>query len=305
MTLEGAELGYTNSIVSNVGVSFRPGDRIGLLGVNGAGKSTLVKSLTGDIDLLEGLKRDGKNLVVGYFSQHQVDDLDLQKSAIQHIQNIDEKATESEIRNFLGGFNFRGDKAKDSIENFSGGEKARLALAKIAFQKPNLLLMDEPTNHLDMDMRQALTVALQEFGGAILLISHDRHLLANTVDEFLIIDKGKLSRFNGDLEDYRKLILRGSIDLESIKIEPEAKTKLDKKEIKEIKTRILVLEKSLKRLQRKLSETENHLNSPDSYKDESGPNLHDLLRDQVNLASQIEQTEDEWFELNQHLEDSS
>jgi ATP-binding cassette subfamily F protein 3 len=165
--------------------------------------------------------------------------------------------------------------------------------------------MDEPTNHLDMDMRQALTVALQEFGGAILLISHDRHLLANTVDEFLIINKGKLSRFNGDLEDYRKLILRGSIDLESIEIEAEAKTKLDKKEIKEIKAKIIVLEKSLKRLQRKLSETEDHLNSPDSYEDESGPNLHDLLRDQVNLASQIEQTENEWFELNQHLEDSN
>jgi ATP-binding cassette subfamily F protein 3 len=305
MTLEGAELGYTNSIVSNVGISFRPGDRIGLLGVNGAGKSTLVKSLTGDIDLLEGLKRDGKNLVVGYFSQHQVDDLDLQKSAIQHIQNIDERATESEIRNFLGGFNFRGDKAKDSIENFSGGEKARLALAKIAFQKPNLLLMDEPTNHLDMDMRQALTVALQEFGGAILLISHDRHLLANTVDEFLIINKGKLSRFNGDLEDYRKLILRGSIDLESIEIEAEAKTKPDKKEIKEIKTKIQAVEKTLKRLQRKLIEAEKHLNSPDSYNDENGQNFHDLLRDQVNLASQIETTEQEWLDLNQALEESS
>ena len=305
MTLEGAELGYTNSIVSNVGVSFRPGDRIGLLGVNGAGKSTLVKSLTGDIDLLKGLKRDGKNLVVGYFSQHQVDDLDLQKSAIQHIQNIDEKATESEIRNFLGGFNFRGDKAKDSIENFSGGEKARLALAKIAFQKPNLLLMDEPTNHLDMDMRQALTVALQEFGGAILLISHDRHLLANTVDEFLIINKGKLSRFNGDLEDYRRLILRGSIDLESIEFEAEAKTKPDKKEIKEIKTKIQAAEKTLKRLQRKLTEAEKHLNSPDSYNDENGQNFHDLLRDQVNLASQIEITEQEWLNLNQALEESS
>ena len=214
LTLEGAELGYTTSIVSDVKVSFRPGDRIGLLGVNGAGKSTLVKSLNGDIDLLDGLKREGKNLVVGYFSQHQVDDLDLQKNAIQHIQSIDEKATEAEIRNFLGGFNFRDNKAKDAIKNFSGGEKARLALAKIAFRKPNLLLMDEPTNHLDMDMRQALTVALQDFSGAILLISHDRHLLANTVDEFLIIDKGRLSRFNGDLEHYRTLILKGSVNNE-------------------------------------------------------------------------------------------
>ena len=304
LTLEGAELGYTTSIVSDVKVSFRPGDRIGLLGVNGAGKSTLVKSLNGDIDLLDGLKREGKNLVVGYFSQHQVDDLDLQKNAIQHIQSIDEKATEAEIRNFLGGFNFRDNKAKDSIKNFSGGEKARLALAKIAFQKPNLLLMDEPTNHLDMDMRQALTVALQDFGGAILLISHDRHLLANTVDEFLIIDKGRLSRFNGDLEDYRTLILKGFVNNESLKDKKVSRSKLQKKEVKSIKTNIISLEKTLKRLQRKLSEVNDKLNSPDSYNEDSGNNLHDLLREQVNLISEIENAEQEWLELNQKLDES-
>ena len=304
LTLEGAELGYTTSIVSDVKVSFRPGDRIGLLGVNGAGKSTLVKSLNGDIDLLDGLKREGKNLVVGYFSQHQVDDLDLQKNAIQHIQSIDEKATEAEIRNFLGGFNFRDNKAKDSIKYFSGGEKARLALAKIAFQKPNLLLMDEPTNHLDMDMRQALTVALQDFSGAILLISHDRHLLANTVDEFLIIDKGRLSRFNGDLEDYRTLILKGSVNNESLKDKKDSRSKLQKKEVKSIKTNIISLEKTLKRLQRKLSEVNDKLNSPDSYNEDSGNNLHDLLREQVNLISEIENAEQEWLELNQKLDES-
>ena len=304
LTLEGAELGYTTSIVSDVKVSFRPGDRIGLLGVNGAGKSTLVKSLNGDIDLLDGLKREGKNLVVGYFSQHQVDDLDLQKNAIQHIQSIDEKATEAEIRNFLGGFNFRDNKAKDAIKNFSGGEKARLALAKIAFLKPNLLLMDEPTNHLDMDMRQALTVALQDFSGAILLISHDRHLLANTVDEFLIIDKGRLSRFNGDLEDYRTLILKGSVNNESLKDKKDSRSKLQKKEVKSIKTNIISLEKTLKRLQRKLSEVNDKLNSPDSYNENSGNNLHDLLREQVNLISEIENAEQEWLELNQKLDES-
>ena len=304
LTLEGAELGYTTSIVSDVKVSFRPGDRIGLLGVNGAGKSTLVKSLNGDIDLLDGLKREGKNLVVGYFSQHQVDDLDLQKNAIQHIQSIDEKATEAEIRNFLGGFNFRDNKAKDAIKNFSGGEKARLALAKIAFLKPNLLLMDEPTNHLDMDMRQALTVALQDFSGAILLISHDRHLLANTVDEFLIIDKGRLSRFNGDLEDYRTLILKGSVNNESLKDKKDSRSKLQKKEVKSIKTNIISLEKTLKRLQRKLSEVNDKLNSPDSYNDDSANNLHDLLREQVNLISEIENAEQEWLELNQKLDES-
>ena len=209
IVLEDADLGYSDPIINKVKIAFRPGDRIGLLGVNGAGKSTFVKSLKGDLQLLQGNKIEGKNLKIGYFSQHQVDDLMLDKSPIDHLVKVEEKATESEIRNFLGGFNFRGDKAKDVIKNFSGGEKARLALAIIAFQKPNLLLMDEPTNHLDMDMRQALTVALQDFSGAIVLISHDRHLLANTVDEFLIINHGKIERFNGDLLDYRKMVLQG------------------------------------------------------------------------------------------------
>ena len=209
IVLEDADLGYSDAIINKVKIAFRPGDRIGLLGVNGAGKSTFVKSLKGDLQLLQGNKIEGKNLKIGYFSQHQVDDLMLDKSPIDHLAKVEKKATESEIRNFLGGFNFRGDKAKDVIKNFSGGEKARLALAIIAFQKPNLLLMDEPTNHLDMDMRQALTVALQDFSGAIVLISHDRHLLANTVDEFLIINEGKIERFNGDLLDYRKMILQG------------------------------------------------------------------------------------------------
>jgi ATP-binding cassette subfamily F protein 3 len=164
--------------------------------------------------------------------------------------------------------------------------------------------MDEPTNHLDMDMRQALTVALQDFSGAILLISHDRHLLANTVDEFLIIDKGRLSRFNGDLEDYRTLILKGSVNNESLKDKKDSRSKLQKKEVKSIKTNIISLEKTLKRLQRKLSEVNDKLNSPDSYNEDSGNNLHDLLREQVNLISEIENAEQEWLELNQKLDES-
>ena len=302
ITLENANLGYTDPVINNVKVAFRPGDRIGLLGVNGAGKSTFVKSLKGDLELLEGQKIEGKNLKIGYFSQHQVDDLMLDKSPIDHLVKVEEKASESEIRKFLGGFNFRGDKAKENIKNFSGGEKARLALSVIAFQKPNLLLMDEPTNHLDMDMRQALTVALQDFSGAIVLISHDRHLLANTVDEFLIINEGKIERFNGDLLDYRKMILnkpaKGSFNLS------EENTNLvkDKKDHKKIKTQILSIEKTLKRLNRKLTETQEMLNSPELYNDSEKINLHDLLRDQVNLEAEIQTTEQEWFDLNEELE---
>ena len=306
IVLEEADLGYTHPVVNDVKLSFHPGDRIGLLGANGAGKSTLVKSLKGELPLLKGIKTDGKNLKVGYFSQHQVDDLNLDKSALNHIQDIDEKATESVIRNFLGGFNFRGDKVKGPITHFSGGEKARLALAIIAFQKPNLLLMDEPTNHLDMDMRQALTIALQEFGGAILLISHDRHLLVNTVDEFLIIDNGKLTNFNGDLEDYRKAILKGTTDFKQEKVTEENDrnpfVKIDKKQARQIRAQISTNEKTLKRLQRKLSETEAFLNSPESYTDESGPDLQSLLRNQADLTSQIELTEEEWLQLNTQLE---
>ena len=303
ITLENADLGYSDSIVRNVKIAFRPGDRIGLLGVNGAGKSTFIKSLKGELPLLNGQKVEGKNLKVGYFSQHQVDDLNLEKSPIDHLLRVDEKASESEIRSFLGGFNFRGDKAKNSIKNFSGGEKARLALSIIAFQKPNLLLMDEPTNHLDMDMRQALTVALQDFGGAILLISHDRHLLANTVDEFLIINEGNLSTYNGDLEDYRKTVLKVTPNKkikknEQIEILPE----LSKQEIKEIKNKIIMHEKTLKRLQRKLSETEEKLNSPASYESNEGTDLHALLREQANLTSEIELNEQDWLELNEKLE---
>ena len=303
ITLENADLGYSDSIVRNVKIAFRPGDRIGLLGVNGAGKSTFIKSLKGELPLLNGQKVEGKNLKVGYFSQHQVDDLNLEKSPIDHLLRVDEKASEPEIRSFLGGFNFRGDKAKNSIKNFSGGEKARLALSIIAFQKPNLLLMDEPTNHLDMDMRQALTVALQDFGGAILLISHDRHLLANTVDEFLIINEGNLSTYNGDLEDYRKTVLKVTPNKkikknEQIEIRPE----LSKQEIKEIKNKIIMHEKTLKRLQRKLTETEEKLNSPASYESDEGTDLHALLRDQANLTSEIELNEQDWLELNEKLE---
>ena len=302
IVLEDADLGYSDAIINKVKIAFRPGDRIGLLGVNGAGKSTFVKSLKGDLQLLQGTKTEGKNLKIGYFSQHQVDDLMLDKSPIDHLVKVEEKATESEIRNFLGGFNFRGDKAKDVIKNFSGGEKARLALAIIAFQKPNLLLMDEPTNHLDMDMRQALTVALQDFSGAIVLISHDRHLLANTVDEFLIINEGKIERFNGDLLDYRKMILQGP-HKESPKSKKDNEDKVrDRKDQKKIKTQILAIEKTLKRLNRKLAETQEFLNSPELYNDSSKMNLHDLLRDQVNLDTEIKSTEQEWLELNEELE---
>ena len=305
LVLEEADIGYTFPILRNIRISLHPGDRIGLLGPNGEGKSTLIKSLTGEIQLIKGNRTEGKNLNIGYFSQHQVDDLNLDKSALQHIQELDDKTTEQDIRNFLGGFDFRGNKVKDSIKLFSGGEKARLALAKIAFMKPNLLLMDEPTNHLDMDMRQALTIALQSFGGAILLISHDRHLLANTVDEFMIVDKGKLSPFDGDLEDYKNYFFKKNNDPKpesKLLMSEEDKPKLDKKVVRQIRSLIFLNEKRLDRLQGKLLEINEALSSSDTYNKEDGTHLQSLLRDQIELKNQIETIEKEWLELNTKLE---
>ena len=180
-----ADLGYDKkTILNQVNFDLHPGTRIGLLGPNGAGKSTLINSLTGDLGLLSGNRVYGENVKIGYFAQHQLEVLDLQASAFLHIQRISPKSTDQEIRNYLGSFDFHGDKALEPIKDFSGGEKARVALALIVWQKPNLLLLDEPTNHLDLEMRQALTMALQGYEGALVVISHDRHLLRNTVDQF-------------------------------------------------------------------------------------------------------------------------
>ena len=307
ITLENADLGYSDSIVRNVKIAFRPGDRIGLLGVNGAGKSTFIKSLKGELPLLKGQKVEGKNLKVGYFSQHQVDDLDLTKTAYECIHQMDTQKTEQQVRTYLGGFDFKNDKVKDSIELFSGGEKARLALAMIAYQKPNLLLLDEPTNHLDMEMRQALTMALQSFGGAILLISHDRHLLANNVDQFLLIDDGQVQEYGGDLQDYSTRILANLSKSHPKKSAGKAKTpgankKADQKLLRQIKAEIMSAEKRLKRLQEKIGEVEAILQSPDTYDGNFHEDLHDLIRNQTELKSQIEEVEAVWLDLNEKLE---
>ena len=194
VSLSDATLGYADAVLNNVNLTFLPGDRIGLLGINGAGKSTLIKTLKGELPLLRGDLTNGANLSTAYFSQHQLDDLILEQSALMHLyelgRSLGELPGEQDARNFLGGFNFHGDKVLEPVDTFSGGEKARLALALIAYTKPNLLLMDEPTNHLDIEMRQALTIALQSYSGALVLVSHDRHLMTNTVDQFLLISAG-------------------------------------------------------------------------------------------------------------------
>jgi len=308
LTLDEATLGYSEPVLQNINLSLHPGDRIGLLGPNGAGKSTLMKSLVGAISLLDGHKFEGGNLKVGYFSQHQVDDLDLSKTAYQCIHQLDTEKTEQQVRTYLGGYDFKNDKVKDPINLFSGGEKARLALAIIAYQKPNLLLMDEPTNHLDMEMRQALTMALQSFGGAILLISHDRHLLANNVDQFLLVEDGSLNVFDGDLHDYSLRILKNLNKAQPGKSKKKesptegANKKAEQKIIRQLKGEIMSAEKRLKRLQGKITEVEAVLQSPDSYDGDFQEDLHDLIRNQSELKSEIDEVEQIWLNLSEQLE---
>ena len=300
VTLNRAGLGYSEPILSNFGFTICPGDRIGLLGPNGAGKSTLIKSIVGTLPILDGDRETGTNIKVGYFSQHQVDDLDLSISAFVHIQRLDETKTEKQIRTYLGGFAFKGDKVKDPIRLFSGGEKARLAFAIISYQKPNILLMDEPTNHLDMEMRHALTVAIQTFKGAILLISHDRHLLNSSVDTFYLVDKGSLEIFDGDLDDYKNYILdiKSSDSKESKKKKsPKESPKEDNSQkIKTLNSGISKLDKRLYRLNTKLVEANNKLADPELYSDGSNVDLQDLIRNQLELTNEIEAAEKDWMD---------
>ena len=195
--------GSTSSIIlSNVALSLRPGERLGLLGRNGAGKSTLIKLLAGELKQSKGKRVEGKDLNIGYFAQHQLEQLRLDESPMQHMQMLDPNAREQELMNYLGGFDFKGDMARSPCENFSGGEKSRLALALLIWTRPNLLLLDEPTNHLDLEMRHALTLALQDYVGGVVIVSHDRAMLRASCDQFLLVADGKAIVFDGDLEDY-------------------------------------------------------------------------------------------------------
>jgi ATP-binding cassette subfamily F protein 3 len=214
LVLENVDAGYrmddgqTKTIVRGIKFALQSGQRYGLLGINGAGKSTLIKSIAGELEPLAGTANFNKGLVVGYFAQHQVEMLRDDQSPLWHLARIAPRVREQELRSFLGGFNFPGEMAMGSIQNFSGGEKARLALSMIVWQRPNLLLLDEPTNHLDLETREALTVALAQFEGTLVLVSHDRHLLRATTDQFLIVADGMLQPFDGDLDDYRDWLFK-------------------------------------------------------------------------------------------------
>jgi len=213
LVMEDVNAGYHTDqgdklIVRGINFSLQTGQRIGLLGVNGAGKSTLIKTIAGDLQPLEGKSTTGKGLIIGYFAQHQVEMLRHDESPLWHLQKLAPTTREQELRNFLGSFNFPGDMVTSKIAPFSGGEKARLALALIVWQRPNLLLLDEPTNHLDLETREALTDALAQFEGTLVVVSHDRHLLRATTEQFIIVENGRLREFDGDLDDYKDWLLQ-------------------------------------------------------------------------------------------------
>lgn len=309
-----ATLGYSDKpVLKNVNFDLHPGTRIGLLGPNGAGKSTLINSLTGDLDLLEGVRVYGENLKVGYFAQHQLEVLDLQASPLLHIQRISPSATDQEIRNFLGGFDFHSDKALDPIKDFSGGEKARVALALIVWQKPNLLLLDEPTNHLDLEMRHALTMALQGYEGALVVISHDRHLLRNTVDEFYLVANGTVTEFEGDLKDYQKwlkdFVRRAEVevieepDIVDDKKSNRKQTAKNREKLAPMTKNIRELETLMSQLENELKEIQERLADENIYKGEQKKQLSGALVEQSNVEKRLKKCEEQWLDSQDQLEE--
>ena len=315
VSLSKTNLGYNkeNIILNNVDLNIYNEMRIGLLGLNGAGKSTLIKSLIGDLNILSGEIKKHQNLKIGYFSQHSLDILDLEASPILHFQRLDSKATPEKLRTFLGSFNFISDKALAKVKTFSGGEKARLALAMIVYQQPNFLLLDEPTNHLDISVREALTIALQSFQGAIILVSHDRFLLESTVDEYMLVSEGKVVNFDGNMQDYynyilefkkqeaQKEIVNSSIDNNINSKKQNRKTSAEQRKLlKPLQDKVKKLERALERLQKQNNDIETLLQDEKLYDDKV--KLQQILQQHSDLKNKIEETEFEWFEALEEIE---
>lgn len=320
LMMEKVSAGYgERTVLQSVKLNLVPGSRIGLLGRNGAGKSTLIKLLAGEIQAQSGHTQLAKGVQLGYFAQHQLDTLRADESALWHLARLAPEKTEQELRNYLGGFAFHGDKVKQAVSSFSGGEKARLVLALIVWQRPNLLLLDEPTNHLDLDMRQALTEALTQYEGSLVIVSHDRHLLRSTVNEFYLVHDGKVEEFNGDLEDYQKWLNELNAQLEFAKKadNPTAchneNSAVNRKEQKRqeaelrqqaapLRKKLTQLEKELEKLTASLTTLEETLASPEIYDVENKAKLTDILAKRVATKKQLEEVEMEWLEVQEQLE---
>ncbi|MFC3533570.1 ATP-binding cassette domain-containing protein [Vogesella facilis] len=319
LRLDNISVGYGAApILQRISLSVMAGSRIGLLGVNGAGKSTLVKLLAAELKPQAGELISAQMLKIGYFAQHQLDTLRSDESPLWHMQKLAPEVREQELRNFLGGFNFRGDNVTDPVGPMSGGEKSRLALALIVWQKPNLLLLDEPTNHLDLEMRHALTMALQDFAGALVVVSHDRALLEATTDDFWLVADGTVQAFDGDLEDYRQWRLAqlaqqgqngspSSGDAQNVgrkeqkRQEAEARQKLAAAK-KPLLSKLSKLEKQLDALTQEKAALEAFLSSEDAYNDANRQQLSSSVKRQGEVSSLLETVEMDWLALQEEID---
>jgi ATP-binding cassette, subfamily F, member 3 len=332
LALENQSAGYNGAaLLERVNLTLAPGARVALLGRNGAGKSTYMKLLAGELAALAGTRTEARDLRIGYFAQHQLEQLNVEDSALGNLRRIGAEraaqATEQELRDFLAGFGFRGDRVFEPVEPFSGGEKARLVLALTAYLRPNLMLLDEPTNHLDLQMRQALAVALQDYEGAVVLVSHDRHLLRTVADEFIVVHNGRAMQFDGDLEDYAKWLdetgaatvaATGSVAGGGVGRTAEApvesaesrkQRKRDEAErrnrLTPLKTKIAQYDAELARLASKSSALQAELAAPEIYAAGAKDRLKELLAQQAQLARETEKVETAWLEASEQLEEQS
>ncbi|GDX07192.1 ABC transporter ATP-binding protein [Buttiauxella sp. A111] len=316
LRMEKVSAGYGDRVIlDSIKLNLVPGSRIGLLGRNGAGKSTLIKLLAEEIQPLQGDIGLAKGIKLGYFAQHQLEYLRADESPLQHLARIAPKELEQQLRDYLGGFGFRGDKVTEQTARFSGGEKARLVLALVVWQRPNLLLLDEPTNHLDLDMRQALTEALIDFEGALVVVSHDRHLLRSTTDDLYLVHDGKVEAFDGDLEDYQQWL----VDLQKQENQPQdsakdnvnsAQARKDQKrreaelrtQTQPLRKQITKLEKQMEKLNVQLAEVEEKLADSAIYDQSRKAEMTECLQTQVKVKAALEECEMEWLDAHDQLE---
>jgi len=312
LTLDKVDIGYGQTcVIKQAGLSISPGDRIGLLGPNGAGKSSLIKVLAGDMQPLSGKRNEAEALKIGYFAQHQLEQLRIDESPLWHLQQLDKQATEKDLRNFLGGFDFCGDKVLDIVKPFSGGEKARLVLALLVYQNPNLLLLDEPTNHLDLEMRHALSVALQDYEGAIVVVSHDRHLLRSVTDQLLLVSGGKVQPFDGDLDDYRVWLTEQKKSEEKTvadniqTVSRKDQRKLDAERRLRHKPLFDALKKAevaVEKYHNEQRQLEHQLADPAIYAESEKEQLKKLMERKIKVDKALDDAEAAWMEAEEKIE---
>jgi len=300
-------------VLDGVKLSLAPGDRVALLGANGAGKSTLIKLLAGAIGPQAGERIAARDLAIGYFAQHQLEQLDAAASPVDHLKRLDGRLGEQAARDFLGGFGFDGDRALAAVAPFSGGEKARLCLALTVYQRPNLLLLDEPTNHLDLDMREALTEALNDFTGALVLVSHDRALIRACCDTLLFVGGGKVDDYAGDLDDYARSVQRGGDGAAAAAPSAAAPNRRDERRDRAAqRARTAPLRQTIQRLEQRIAdltarqrETEAALADPALYIANDATRIGELTRVAGAISAELRTLEDEWLHAHEELEQAS